>query len=101
MVTSLIKDKNFVPVGRGVKMDSKHRVTLKKGADSEEGIVYNVYRNQIGQIVLDPQVTIPAYEAWLYKNKAAYASVKRGLSQKKPGKYIGSFSKYTKDDKKA
>ena len=32
---------------------------------------YRIYRNSFGQIILDPMVTIPAYEAWLFKNNEA------------------------------
>jgi hypothetical protein len=36
--------------------------------------------------VLDPQVTIPAFELWLFKNPTALASVKRGLADAAQGK---------------
>ena len=45
-----------------------------------------MYRNRIGQIVLDPQVTIPASEAWLFKNPAAIASVRKGLADAAKGR---------------
>ncbi|MEE8194490.1 MAG: hypothetical protein V3T73_03190, partial [Dehalococcoidales bacterium] len=51
-----------------------------------EGITYHIYRNSVGQILLDPQVTIPASEAWLFNNPAAIASVRRGLSDAAQGK---------------
>ena len=56
-----------------------------------------VYENSLGQIVLDPMKTVPAYEVWLYKNPKALESVKRGLSQAKAGKIVRakeSFAKY-------
>jgi hypothetical protein len=40
----------------------------------------------LGQIVLDPQVTIPASEAWLFSDPDALASVRRGLSDAAKGK---------------
>jgi hypothetical protein len=42
--------------------------------------------NSFGQIVLDPQVTIPASELWLFNNPAALASVQRGLADAAQGK---------------
>ena len=54
-------------VAASVKPDAKKRVVLPK-ALVEEGITYHIYTNKFGQIVLDPQVTIPASELWLFKN---------------------------------
>jgi len=81
----VIKDKNLKIVARGVKPDAKKRVVLPK-ALVEEGITYHIYSNKFGQIVLDPQVTIPASELWLFRNPAALASVKRGLADAAQGK---------------
>ncbi len=60
-----------------VKPDSKKRVVLKGPLASH----YRVYRNDAGQIILDPQVLVPAAEAWLFKNKKALASVRKGLEE--------------------
>ncbi len=75
-----------------VKADAKHRVVIK-GPVHE---LYRVYRNEAGQILLDPQIMVSAEEAWLFKDKKALASVRRGLKQLAEGKgrYLGSFAKY-------
>jgi len=52
----------------------------------KEDITYHIYSNDLGQIVLDPQVTIPASEIWLFKSPEALASVRRGLSDAAKGK---------------
>ena len=52
----------------------------------QEGVIYHIYHNSLGQIVLDPQVTIPASEAWLFNNPKALASVRRGLADAAQGK---------------
>ena len=57
----------------------------EQGLESK-GITYAIYHNSIGQIVLDPQVTIPASELWLFENKDALALVQRGLSDAAKGK---------------
>lgn len=44
-----------------------------------EGVTYHIYKNSLDQIILDPQVTIPASEAWLFNNPDALTSVRRGL----------------------
>ena len=52
----------------------------------KEDITYHIYSNDLGQIVLDPQVTIPVSEVWLFKSPEALASVRRGLSDAAKGK---------------
>jgi hypothetical protein len=81
----VIKDMVFEKMADSVKPDTKKRVVLK-GIQIQEGITYHIYKNTIGQIVLDPQVTIPASEIWLFKNPEALASVMRGLSDAKEGR---------------
>ncbi len=82
---TIIKDTEFKRVADGVKPDAKKRVVLPKIA-VQEGITYHIYSNSMGQIVLDPQVTIPASEVWLFNNPDALASVRRGLSDAAQGK---------------
>jgi len=69
------------------------------GGESKD-LQFTVACNEAGQILLTPEVTVPAHEAWLYKNKEAYQSVMRGIEQAKRGKVrpIGSFAKYVGDD---
>jgi hypothetical protein len=50
-----------------------------------EGVTYHIYCNEIGQIILDPQVTIPASELWLYKNEEALEAVATGLKEASEG----------------
>ena len=81
----VIRDKELKRVAESVKPDAKKRVVLPK-TPVQEGITYHIYSNSIGQIVLDPQVTIPASEAWLFNNPDAIASVRRGLSDAAQGR---------------
>jgi hypothetical protein len=85
MKAMIIKDTDFQRVAESVKPDAKKRVVLPK-AQVREGITYHIYTNSIGQIVLDPQVTIPASEAWLFNNPEAIASVRRGLNDAAQGR---------------
>jgi hypothetical protein len=78
MKTDFIKDNDFQVVAESVKPDAKKRVVLPKVLN-EPGITYRVYSNSIGQIILDPQVSIPASELWLYQNPEALASFNRGI----------------------
>jgi len=84
MVT-IIRDTDLTRVAGSVKPDAKKRIVLPKTLVGE-GITYHVYSNKFGQIVLDPQVTIPASEVWLFNNPDALASVQRGLSDAAQGR---------------
>ena len=84
-MTVIIKDTDFKRVAESVKPDAKKRVVLPR-LPLREGITYHIYSNSLGQIVLDPQVTIPASEVWLFNNPDALDSVRRGLSDAAKGK---------------
>jgi hypothetical protein len=84
-MATVIRDNEFTEIAQSLKPDSKKRVVLPKIAVLE-GVTYHVYRNRLGQIVLDPQVTIPAAEAWLLKNPEALESVRRGLADAMDGR---------------
>ncbi len=84
-MVDIIRDKELKRIAEGVKPDSKKRVVLPKVLVGE-GITYHIYSNSVGQIVLDPQITIPASEAWLFNNPDALALVRRGLSDAAQGR---------------
>ncbi len=90
----ILKDTELTKIADNVKPDAKKRVVLPKSL-VREGITYAVYKNSLGQIVLDPQVTIPASELWLFENKDALASVDKGMAETRSIKR-GSFAKYVK-----
>ena len=85
MKSMIIKDMDFQRIAASVKPDAKKRVVLPK-IQMLEGVTYHIYSNNLGQIVLDPQVTIPASEVWLFNNPDALASVRRGLSDAAQGR---------------
>ena len=92
---AIVKNAQFEEVAE-VKVDSKNRITLGK-TKAVKARIYKVYRNALGQIILDPQVTIPAHEQWLFKNKEATQQVKAGLEDAKKGRLVKpreNFSKY-------
>lgn len=84
-MATIIKDTKFTKIADSVKPDAKKRVVLSK-IDMPDGITYHVYLNNIGQIILDPQVTIPASEAWLFNNPEALELVQQGLADVAQGK---------------
>jgi hypothetical protein len=85
MENKIIKNENFYKVASNVKPDVKKRVVLCKEAISED-VTYHVYRNEIGQIILDPQISIPASEVWLYRDAKAHKAVAAGLKDAAEGK---------------
>jgi hypothetical protein len=95
--TAVIKNTEFKLVTEFAKPDSKKRLSLGEALVSSTA--FNVYRNTLGQLFLDPVKTIPASEMWLYENPEALASVKQGLRESAEGKriYRGSFAKHAKE----
>jgi hypothetical protein len=96
-MSQVIKDSEFELLTATQKPDAKQRLSI--GRAMAKGVSYDIYRNRLGQIVLDPVVTIPASELWLFKNKKALASVKRGLEDSAAGRTrnLGSFAKFAKE----
>ena len=78
-----------------LRVDSKSRITLSKLIDRNYVSSVRASALENGYILLKPMTEIPADERWLYENKEALKSVKRGLAQKET-KYLGSFAKYAK-----
>ena len=94
---NIVKNTHFEEVAE-VKLDSKSRVTL--GKMKRKTNIYKVYCNELGQIILDPQVTIPAHEQWLFKNKKAAKMLQAGLEDAKQGRLVKApedYSKYADD----
>jgi len=94
MVT-IANDTDYTMVAGSVKPDTRKRVILPS-ALVQEGVVFHIYHNSRGQILLDPQVTIPASELWLFENKEALASVDKGMAETTRINR-GSFAKYVKN----
>ena len=93
----ILRGTDFTQVAE-VYADAKRRVTLTRIKRAEK--VYRVYENAIGQIILDPLVMVPASEMWLHENKAAIASVRKGLQESAEGKAVAmpSLAKHANDD---
>lgn len=83
IISQIVKAKDFAERSE-VNSDGKHRVALTRVKLA--GKRYRVYENAAGQVLLDPVVTVPAAEAWLFKDEAALESVRRGLRQSAQGK---------------
>jgi hypothetical protein len=76
-----------------IRPDERGRITLGNFAKSK---TYKVMINDAGQILLNPVVTVPEPELWLWQNSSALAAVGRGLEQvaKQETYDLGSFAQY-------
>ncbi len=93
----ILKDAEFEEIMEA-RVDSKHRVALGKGVPRQV-TSFKVYRNVHGQVILDPMVSIPAHEVWLFKNRQASALVQQGLEDAKRGRLVKAkedYSRYVK-----
>lgn len=90
----ILKDAEFEEITE-VRVDAKHRVTLGRVLGGRVSS-YRIYRNKVGQIILDPMVTVPAYEAWLFKSKEAMARVREGLEDARKGRLVKAKEDYRK-----
>ena len=97
MVT--IIDTKWTGIAKGVKPDTRRRVVLPKSSVKED-ITYHVYVNNSGQIVFDPQITLPAPEAWVFKDKKILADIDQSMVESAKVRTVdrGSFAKYAKDE---
>jgi hypothetical protein len=76
--TRTIDDRNRITIGEIFKGSSRVRM----------------YKNDHGEVLLQPLVEIPASELWLFNNKKALESVKKGMKDASEGK----ISKLDPDD---
>jgi hypothetical protein len=95
--SAIIRSTDFELVAEFAQPDAKKRLSLGEALGG--ATAYNIYRNPLGQLILDPVKTVPTSEMWLYENPQALASVKQGLRESAEGKsaYRGSFAKYAKE----
>ena len=96
MASAVIKNTDFRLVTEFARTDAKKRLSLVEALVGS--IAFNVYRNAVGQLFLDPVKAIPADEAWLFESPAKLASVRRGFEQADSGEThnMGDFSKHAK-----
>ena len=94
---TIIRNPEFELVSEFAQPDAKKRLSL--GEALRGATAYNIYRNSLGQLILDPVKAVPASEMWLYENAEALASVKQGLRESAERKIIdrGSFAKYAEE----
>ena len=65
-------------------MDERNRLTLGEILKGYKRV--RLYKNERGEVLLQPIVEIPASEVWLFQNREAIKSVQRGLKDASEGK---------------
>ncbi len=97
MSSTVIKNSDFQLITEFVQPDAKKRLSL--GSALAGAGAFNVYRNTLGQLILDPVKAVPASEAWIHERPKALASVRRGMEQSAKGEVhdLGDFTQYTQD----
>jgi hypothetical protein len=65
-------------------IDGRNRLTLAELPKESRRV--RIYKNDRGEVLLQPVIEIPASEAWLFKNEEAWESVKKGLKDASEGK---------------
>lgn len=65
------------------QVDSKGRIALDR---AYAGTTMLVDEREDGTVILRPAVTVPANEAWLWKNKKALAAVHDGITEARQGR---------------
>ena len=83
-------EKNSVKVNEDFKeidtrtVDDRNRLTLGELLKGSKRV--RLYKNNRGEVLVQPVVEIPASELWLFQDKEALESVKKGLKDAAEGK---------------
>jgi len=65
-------------------VDDRNRLTLGELLKGSKRV--RLYKNNRGEVLLQPVAEIPASELWLFQNKEALESVKKGLKDAAEGR---------------
>jgi hypothetical protein len=69
-------------------LDAKGRITISNEwmpFKNQTVRSFKIYSNGDGDLLLRPEVTIPAREAWVYQNPDAIKSIKKGIKELEEG----------------
>ena len=76
-------DDKFQEIGTRT-IDDRNRLTLGEFMKGSKRV--RLSRNERGELFLQPVVEVPASEVWLFQNKQAIESVKKGLKDAAEGR---------------
>lgn len=100
---SKIKRSNIgTSFGPTVNMDNKQRICLTRVLTKDEKDLFSSFRmyREGSKIVLEPVVSVPEKDHWIYKDPEALASLMRGIKDAEEGRVhdLGSFAQYATED---
>jgi hypothetical protein len=78
-----VRDSHFHKVAEA-RLDSKRRLVLGKVALQAER--FNVCQNELGQIMLDPVISIPLSEVWIFQDPQIRKDMQAGLEDARAGR---------------
>ena len=81
--TSVKVNDEFKEIGTRA-IDDRNRLTLGELLKGSKRV--RLYKNNRGEVLLQPVVEIPASELWLFQNKEALEHVRKGLKDAAEGK---------------
>ena len=85
----IINEGKFKPIGKELEPDERKRLALGAVIPSDaQGVRYRAFRNELGQILLDPVKSVPYYEAWIFENPERLASIQRGTKDIEAGRVV-------------
>ncbi len=65
----IINEGRFKPIGKELEPDERKRLALDALIPPDaQGVRYRAFRNELGQILLDPVKSVPYYDAWICEN---------------------------------
>ena len=108
MKAAIKSKEKFRRIGEAT-LDERKRISLTKAIDSlkktlgdqlDPDVRFGIYVNDVGQVLLSPEVSVPMRELWLYRNPKALRSVLKGLEDSREEKLVdlGSFEKYADEE---
>jgi hypothetical protein len=65
-------------------VDDRNRLTLGELLKGSKRV--RLYRNDRGEVLLQPVIEIPASDLWLFQDKEAFEHVKKGLQDASEGR---------------
>lgn len=90
---------NWRYTGKETEPDERHRVTLGAAIKTPPGVRYRVMQNSLGQILLDPVKTVPAYEAWIHEKPGLVEAFQASVLQAEAGQVVSiDLSAYEDED---
>ena len=94
---NIIDPEGFYPLKNIVSADGNGRISLGTEVKTKQ---FRVFKNDLGQILLDPLVSIPEGELWLWQNQSALKSVQKGLQEASAGELheMESFAEFAEFD---